>query len=75
MVKHDIKIDDKTKLCVGKISTATNEYIGQITKIKYDVEETSSNKDNNKYLELSAYKRFSSTIEDYTYPIVFKLCS
>lgn len=74
MVKHDIKIDDKTKLCVVKISTTTNEYIGQITKIKYVDEETSSNKDN-KYLELSAYKRFSSTIEDYTYPIVFKLCS
>ena len=37
MVKHDIKIDDKTKLCIGKIYTTTNEYIGQITKIEYDV--------------------------------------
>lgn len=74
MVKHDIKIDDKTKLCVGKISIAPNEYIGQITKIKYDIKETSSNKDN-KYLELYSNKRFSATIEDYTYPIVFKLCS
>ena len=68
MVKHDIK-------CIGKISIAPNECIGQITKIKYDVKENSSYKDNNKYLELSSNKRFSSTIEDYTYPIVFKLCS
>lgn len=67
MVKHDIK-------CVGKISIAPNEYIGQITKIKYDVEETNSNKDN-KYLELSSNERFSFTIEDYTYPIAFKLYS
>ena len=75
MVKHNIKTDYKTKICVGKISIASNEYIGQITKIEYDVKETNSNKDNNKYLELSSNKRFSSTIEDYTYPIVFKLCS
>ena len=75
MVKHDIKIDDKTKLFVGKISIAPNEYIGQITKIEYDVKETNSHKDNNKYSELSYNKRFSSTIEDYTYPIVFKLGS
>lgn len=74
MVKHDIKINDKTNLCVGKNSIAPNEYIGQITKIKYDAKKTNSHKDN-KYLELSSNKRFSSTIEDYAYPIAFKLCS
>lgn len=62
-------------------------YIGidlSIAKIKSDtkfvvnpncIAEIHLHKDGNKYLELSSNEESSFTIEDYTYPFDFKLCS
>ena len=78
MVKHNIETDVGTISCIGQINIPTINVVCSATKIKSNIKETHLYKDSNEYneyLELSSNDESSFTIEDYTYPINFKLCS
>lgn len=75
MTKHNIETDVGTISCIGQINIPMIDVVCSATKIKSNIKETHLYKDSNEYLGLSSNDETSFTIEDYTYPVDFKLCS